>query len=56
MAQFEACEAHAPHCHDEADGAPDTDWREIGHDIQTSGFNAVVGDGVDKSQRWHIGQ
>jgi hypothetical protein len=35
MAQFEACEAHAPHGHDKADGAPDTDWREVGDDLHT---------------------
>ena len=56
MAQFEAREAHAPHRHDKADGAPDTDWREIGHDIHIRGLQAVVGDGVDQPKRWHIGQ
>ncbi len=56
MAQFEAREAHAPHRHNKTDGAPDTDWREIGHDIHIRRFQAVVGDGVDQAKRWHIGQ
>ena len=56
MAQFEAREAHAPHRHDKADSSPDTDWREIGHDIHIRGLQAVVGDGVDQAKRWHIGQ
>ena len=56
MAQLEAREAHAPHRHDKADGAPDTDWREVGDDIQTGRFQAIVGDGVDQAKRWHIGQ
>ncbi len=56
MAQFEAREAHAPHRHDKTDGAPDTDGWEIGDDIHTGRFQAVVGDGVDQAKRRHIGQ
>ena len=34
MAQFEAGKAHRPHRQNKADGAPNTDRREVGHDIQ----------------------
>ena len=47
VAQFEAREADAPHCHDKADGAPDTNRWEIRHNIQTGGFQSVVGNRVD---------
>ena len=56
MAKLEAREANAPHGEDKADGAPDTNWREIGHDIQPRRLQAVVGDGVDQAKRRHISQ
>ena len=56
MAQFEAREADAPHGEDKADGAPDTNWREIGDDIQPRRLQAIVRDGVNQPQRRHIGQ
>ncbi len=56
MAQLEAGEAHRPHRQNKADGAPDADWREVGNDVHARRFQAVVGDGVNQAQRWHIGQ
>ena len=56
MAQFKAGEAHAPHGEDKADGAPDTNWREIGDNIQPRRLQAVVGDGIDQAKRRHVGQ
>ena len=40
-------QAHHPHCHDKADGAPDTDWREVSNDIHPGILQAIVRDGVD---------
>ena len=47
MAQFKAGEAHSPHRQNKADGAPDTNWREVGNDIHPGRLQAIVGDGVD---------
>ena len=56
MAQFKAGEADAPHGEDKTNGAPDTNRREIGHDIHIRRLQAVVRNGVNQPQRWHIGQ
>ncbi len=56
MAQFETGEAHRPHRQNKADGAPNTNWRELFDDIQTCGLQTEVGDGVYQTERRHIGQ
>ena len=56
MAQLKAGEADGPHGEDKTDGAPDTNRREIGHDIHIRRLQAVVRNGVNQPQRWHIGQ